>query len=112
MRSRARLCAAGLAWALLAGSPPGQSQTTAGTDDPSRSTTAPQANEATSLGDLMHDPDDGGIDMSRWLLEHKGFLPVPIIISDPAVGYGGGLALVFFHRPQGQATQRTTADGG
>jgi|GEM_PF-6816001 len=37
--------------------------------------------------------------MSRWLLEHRGFLPVPVIITDPAVGNGGGLALAFFHRP-------------
>lgn len=60
---------------------------------------------------LLHDPKDGELDMSRWLLEHKGFLPVPIVISDPAVGYGGGLAAVFFHRPAGAATTRKTTDG-
>jgi hypothetical protein len=63
------------------------------------------------LSALLHDPKDGEVDMSRWLLDHKGFLPVPIIISDPAVGYGGGLALAFFHKPSGQATTRTTTDG-
>ena len=42
------------------------------------------------------DPDDGQFDMSEWLLDRKGFLPVPIIITEPAVGYGGGLAALFF----------------
>ncbi|HET6552234.1 MAG TPA: BamA/TamA family outer membrane protein [Dyella sp.] len=37
--------------------------------------------------------------MSQWLLKHKGALLVPIIITEPAVGTGGGLAAVFFHRP-------------
>ncbi|HVK50928.1 MAG TPA: BamA/TamA family outer membrane protein [Pseudoxanthomonas sp.] len=63
------------------------------------------------LSSLLHDPQDHKLDMSRWLLEHKGFLPVPIIISDPAVGYGGGVALAFFHKPEGQALTRKTADG-
>lgn len=48
--------------------------------------------------ELLKDPEDGRLDGSRWLLERRGFLPVPIIITEPAVGYGGGLALAFFHR--------------
>lgn len=60
----------------------------------------------------LHDPQDGKFDVSRWLLEHKGgFLPVPIIITDPAVGKGGGIALAFFHRPEGSPATRTDADG-
>ncbi len=53
---------------------------------------------AQAEGWLEHfrDPQDGQFDMSEWLLDHKGFLPVPIIITEPAVGYGGGAALVFF----------------
>jgi len=47
----------------------------------------------------MHDPKDGDLDMSRWLLQHKGALLVPIIITEPAVGNGGGLTAVFFHPP-------------
>jgi hypothetical protein len=35
--------------------------------------------------------------MSKWLLDKKGFLPVPVIITEPAIGYGGGLAGVYFH---------------
>jgi hypothetical protein len=43
------------------------------------------------------DPKDGRLDMSQWLAGQTGFLPIPILISDPAVGYGGGLGLLFFH---------------
>lgn len=42
------------------------------------------------------DPKDGAFDVSSWLLERKGFLPVPLIISEPAIGYGGGLTALFF----------------
>lgn len=72
-------------------------------------TTAPAP--AASRHGMFKDPQDGHFDMSRWLLDRKGFLPVPVIISDPAVGYGGGVALAFFHRPEGAALERTAADG-
>jgi hypothetical protein len=41
------------------------------------------------------DPDDGDLDISNWLIDRKGFLPIPIVITEPAVGYGGGVALMF-----------------
>lgn len=44
------------------------------------------------------DPTDGKFDTSEWLLTRKGFLPVPILVTEPAVGYGLGAALVFFHK--------------
>jgi hypothetical protein len=50
------------------------------------------------LMDQFKDPEDGAFDMSTYLLERKGALPVPIVITEPAVGYGGGLALVFFRQ--------------
>ena len=59
---------------------------------PAVSSAAPWDDEA------FRDPVDGRLDTSRWLLDRKGFLPVPIVITEPAVGYGGGLALLFFHR--------------
>ncbi|WP_456404051.1 hypothetical protein [Thiolapillus sp.] len=46
--------------------------------------------------DKLIDPQDGYLDASNWLATRTGFLPVPIIITEPAVGYGGGLALAFF----------------
>lgn len=60
---------------------------------------------------LFRDPQDGKFDLSNWLLHHRGFLPVPIIITDPALGYGGGVALTFFHRPKGSSPTRTGPDG-
>lgn len=44
---------------------------------------------------IFFDPQDNFLDASAWLLEHRGFLPVPIIITEPAVGNGLGVALVF-----------------
>jgi len=29
--------------------------------------------------------------------EKKGVVPIPTIIAEPAVGYGGGAALLYFH---------------
>ena len=55
------------------------------------------------LREAFRDPEDGRFDASRWLMTRNGFLPVPLVITEPAVGYGGGLALAFFHRPQGAA---------
>lgn len=64
---------------------------------------------STAKASLFRDAEDGHFDMSRWLLEHRGFLPVPIIVTDPAVGNGGGVALAFFHRP---AASGSPGEGG
>jgi hypothetical protein len=37
--------------------------------------------------DQFIDPYDDNLDASQWLLKQKGFLPVPVIITEPAVGY-------------------------
>ena len=50
-----------------------------------------------SFWSQFRDPQDGAFDVSQWLEKKTGFLPVPIFITEPAVGLGGGLALVFFH---------------
>lgn len=42
--------------------------------------------------------EDGAVDLSEFLNSTTGFLPVPIIITEPAVGYGGGLVLAYFHK--------------
>jgi hypothetical protein len=47
--------------------------------------------------DNFVDPKDGKFDLSDSLLSRHGFLPVPIIITEPAVGFGFGLSLAFFH---------------
>jgi hypothetical protein len=45
----------------------------------------------------FRDSTDHAIDMSDWLLNKKGFLLVPSIITEPAVGYGAVAAAVYFH---------------
>jgi hypothetical protein len=42
------------------------------------------------------DPEDGAFDVSAFLVDPEGFMPLPIIITQPAVGYGGGLGVLFF----------------
>ena len=65
------------------------------------------ASTSTSAGlfDKFRDSETGEFDASDWLLEHRGILPVPIIISDPAVGYGLGLAGAFFHKGDGEVDE-------
>ena len=43
------------------------------------------------------DPVDSAIDVSGFLNSAVGFLPVPIIITEPALGFGGGLAIAYLH---------------
>ena len=45
------------------------------------------------------DSIDGAFDISEFLIDPKGFMPVPIIITEPSVGYGGGIAALFL-KPQ------------
>ena len=60
-----------------------------------------QAVEKQRFFSKFRDPDDGWFDASGWLLENiVGFMPVPIIITEPAVDNGLGLAGVFFHKPK------------
>ncbi|MBN3522054.1 BamA/TamA family outer membrane protein [Algoriphagus lutimaris] len=48
------------------------------------------------------DPEDGALDLSQFLLEANGVLPVIIPITEPAVGYGGGAAILYFHKRKKQ----------
>lgn len=50
-----------------------------------------------SMSELLTDPEDGKLDASAFLATTKGFLPIVSIITEPAVGFGAALALVFFH---------------
>lgn len=59
-----------------------------------------------SLFDGLID-DDGWLDSSDFLLERKGsFLPLPIIITEPALDSGLGVAGLFFHeRPESEVRE-------
>ena len=48
------------------------------------------------------DPEDGQFDLSYFLEDPSGFLPIPILVTEPAVGYGGGGAGMFL-RPRREA---------
>ena len=59
----------------------GQSATTASTGQPPQS--------------RFRDPQDGQLDLSNFLVQPRAFLPIPLIVTESAVGYGGGLAGMF-----------------
>ena len=65
---------------------------------------------ADSFMDKVIDPKDGKLDLSDWLLKQKGFLPIGEIITEPAVGFGLGLGLLFFHESLGQRLATAQAD--
>lgn len=58
----------------------------------------------------FQDPDDGRFDASAFLADNAyGFLPMPIIITDPAVDGGLGLVGLFFHETEEQKEKRLEA---
>ncbi len=63
-----------------------------------------------SFLDDLKDPKDGAFDVSQMLDSPAGFLPVPIIITEPAVGYGAGLAILYFHGSGKIETDTTDMD--
>ncbi len=54
----------------------------------------------------FRDSLDHAFDMSDFLLDHEGVLPVPMIITEPAIGYGGGLAMLYFHKQKKEQDHR------
>jgi hypothetical protein len=58
---------------------------------------APAAEEK---GSRFRSPDDGWFDVSAFLDEKYGFVPVAVPITEPAVGYGGALGLTFIGKPR------------
>jgi hypothetical protein len=59
------------------------------------------ATQAAAKPSLFSDSTDGYFDVSNFLSTRVGFLPIAMPITEPAVGYGLGLGLTFFHdKPQ------------
>ncbi|MFP8882113.1 MAG: hypothetical protein AAEJ52_07760 [Myxococcota bacterium] len=66
---------------------------------------------------LFIDPDDHWIDISEFLATKTGFMPIPIIMTEPTLGYGGGAGLLFIdprekHGDEGFKRPNITAVGG
>jgi hypothetical protein len=61
--------------------------------------------------DQFIDPADGKLDASQYILDNAaGFLPVPVVVTDPAVGIGGGAALLFFHESDDRKQKRQAGE--
>ena len=58
------------------------------------------------------DPEDGAFDASEWLVDRKGFLPVPMLITEPAIGYGAGAALLFVRNSIRESNEQAKEKGG
>lgn len=59
---------------------------------------------------IFFDPLDGQFDASRYLSENAyGFLPVPVIITEPAVDGGLGMIGLFFHETEEEKEARLKA---
>ncbi|MBK9655943.1 MAG: BamA/TamA family outer membrane protein, partial [Rhodanobacteraceae bacterium] len=85
------LAAFTIAHGVLAGVPASAATTAAAA--------APQASFAT--GSRFRSGDDAAFDLSGFLDEAHGFVPVFVPITEPAVGLGGALGLVFIDKGQG-----------
>ncbi len=51
------------------------------------------------------DPEDDQLDLSYFLENPRGFLPIPLLVTEPAVGYGGG-GVGMFLRPRKEEGER------
>jgi hypothetical protein len=63
---------------------------------------AESSGTAATLRSRITDPADGQLDLSAFLAQPRAFLPVPLVVTEPAVGYGLG-AVAMFLRPRKDA---------
>ncbi len=66
---------------------------------------AANAADTTTAPSRFRSADDGWLDVSDFLDETYGFLPVVIPITEPAVGYGAAAALAFISNPLGKSRE-------
>lgn len=74
----------------------------------SRALLAEENDSACKDPGLFRDPADCEFDVSAWLGSRYGFLPVPVIITGPTLGAGGGINFLFL---KDKLTGRKLADG-
>ena len=90
------LCALTLAWPGNASAQQAAESGAPAPDDPAQvpSEQAPTPDEDEGFFGRFFDDEDGKLDFSQ-VLARGGFIPIPIIISEPAVDGGFGLAAAF-----------------
>lgn len=54
----------------------------------------------------LHDSLDHAIDFSDFMIDANGFIPVPILITEPAVGIGGAIAPILLQKRHQPASYR------
>jgi hypothetical protein len=62
----------------------------------------------TNAPSKFYSAEDGWLDVSGFLDETYGFVPLVILITEPAVGYGAAGGLAFIDKPIGKAQASTT----
>jgi outer membrane protein assembly factor BamA len=65
----------------------------------------PEKTETAPAPSKIRSTEDGWLDVSGFLDEKYGFLPVAIPITEPAVGYGAAVGLAFISSPLGEARE-------
>lgn len=59
------------------------------------------------------DPEDGKMDLSDWIIDANGFVPIPLLITEPALGgFGGALGVAFLSQVPQSPPNITTVMGG
>ena len=71
------------------------------TDEPRDSSTSSSSKPAPKL----RSEEDGQFDVSGFLDKAYGFVPILVPITEPAVGYGGALGIVFIDRPLAESAR-------
>lgn len=60
-----------------------------------------QSAQTSEVASKFFSPEDGWLDISGFLDQAYGFVPLAVPITEPAVGYGAAGALVFIDKPKG-----------
>ena len=62
-------------------------------------TSTAYAQTTASRSHIFRDSLDGAFDFSKFLISANGFIPLPFLITEPALGgFGGGMALTFIKK--------------
>ncbi|MCG9722007.1 BamA/TamA family outer membrane protein [Shewanella sp. Isolate7] len=65
------------------------------------------SSQAVADSSYFFDEQDGQLDLGRHLAENAyGFLPIPVVITEPAIGVGGGLVGLFLHETEEEKALR------